>query len=94
VARLVLPLEGPAHREPIGLRDEDLGDHDGGQQTASQVDRLETIVDRLETIVGELDREAGFLEEIALEVPDVRVALDHQDERAHGSGLARHRPFL
>ena len=78
-------LDRPAQREPVELRDEDLGDDDVGRSARAHLERGEPVV-------GELDGEPGLVEEVGLELADVRIALDDEDDRAMpgACGLATH----
>ena len=82
-------LQAAAEREPVELRHQDLGDHDGGPEGTRELEGLEAVR-------GERDLEPGFREEIGLQVPHVRVAFDTEDYRpVHRNGLGQvRRPRL
>src|SRR5690606_13466162 len=74
VARCHVSLQGTAEGETIEPRHQDLRDEDARMERSG-------LVERRQTVLRELHDESGFLEEIPLELPDVRVLFNHEDER-------------
>src|SRR6185295_17847259 len=78
-----IALELATQREPVESRDEDLGDDDVGDDAAR-------VLERVDPVLREHHGEAGLVEEVRLELANVRIAVDDQDDRLAG-GSIRHR---
>ncbi len=64
-----------AEREPVEAGHQDLGDDDGGLDRSGKLESLGTIL-------GEMDDEACLIEEVRLQLADMRIAIDAQDQGA------------